>query len=139
MASDPPKALFSYSHDSAEYERRALAFANELCTFGGADAWIRRYCPDSDEWWISWMRKNIKRDDRILLVFTETHARRFLGPEAPGKGLGVTFERRNRQPTLLKAACTTPNSDAWSSRLALSAFFIRSFVRTLAPFDPSHA
>jgi hypothetical protein len=35
---------------------------------------------------------NIGRADRVLLVFTETYARRFLGKEAPGKGLGVTFE-----------------------------------------------
>ena len=28
----------------------------------------------------------------VLLVFTETHARRFLGKEASGKGLGATFE-----------------------------------------------
>jgi hypothetical protein len=31
------------------------------------------------------MRENIERADRVLLVFTETYARRFLGKEAPGK------------------------------------------------------
>jgi hypothetical protein len=92
MASAPPKVLISYSHDSAEHERRVLALANELCTQGGVDAWIDRYRPDPDEGWISWMRENIERADRVLLVFTETYARRFLGKEVPGKGLGVTFE-----------------------------------------------
>jgi len=92
MASEPPKVLISYSHDSAEHERRVLALANELRTQGGVDAWIDRYRPDPDEGWISWMRDHIGRADRVLLVFTETYARRFLGKEAPGKGLGVTFE-----------------------------------------------
>src|SRR5271165_3158051 len=92
MASEPPNVLISYSHDSAEHERRVLALANELRTQGGVDAWIDRYRPDPDEGWISWMRDHIGRADRVLLVFTETYARRFLGKEAPGKGLGVTFE-----------------------------------------------
>ena len=30
--------------------------------------------------------------ERVLLVFTETYARRFLGKEAAGKWLGATFE-----------------------------------------------
>src|SRR5271165_4734955 len=80
MASEPPNVLISYSHDSAEHERRVLALANELRTQGGVEGWI------------SWMRDHIGRADRVLLVFTETYARRFLGKEAPGKGLGVTFE-----------------------------------------------
>ena len=62
----------SYSHDSAEHERRVLALANELRTQGGVDAWIDRYRPDPDEGWISWMRDHIGRADRVLLVFTET-------------------------------------------------------------------
>jgi len=77
MASDPPKVLISYSHDSPEHERRVLALTNELRTQGGVDAWIDRYRPDPDEGWISWMRENIERADRVLLVFTETYARRF--------------------------------------------------------------
>jgi SEFIR domain-containing protein len=92
MASDPPIVLISYSHDSAEHEQRVLALANELRTQGGVDARIDRYRPDPDEGWISWMRDHIVLADRVLLVFTETYARRFLGKEAPGKGLGVTFE-----------------------------------------------
>ena len=49
MASEPPKVLISYSHDSAEHEGRVLALANELRTQGGVDAWIDRYRPDPDE------------------------------------------------------------------------------------------
>jgi hypothetical protein len=92
MASDPPKVLISYSHDSPEHEQRVLGLANTLREKGGVDAWLDRYRPDPDEGWISWMRDNIERADRVLLVFTETYARRFLGKEAPSKGLGVTFE-----------------------------------------------
>jgi hypothetical protein len=92
MASDARKVLLSYSHDSPEHEQRVLALANRLRSEGGVDAWIDRYRPDPDEGWISWMRDQIERADKVLLVFTETYARRFLGKEAPGKGLGVAFE-----------------------------------------------
>jgi WD40 repeat protein len=91
MASDPPKVLISYSHDSPEHEQRVLELVNRLRK-NGVEAWIDRYRPDPDEGWISWMRDHIERADRVLLVFTETYARRFLGKEVPSKGLGVTFE-----------------------------------------------
>jgi WD40 repeat protein len=92
MVSDPPKVLVSYSHDSTEHEKRVLALVKELRTQGGVDAWIDLFQSDPDQGWISWMREQIERADRVLLVFTETYARRFLGKETPGKGLGATFE-----------------------------------------------
>jgi hypothetical protein len=91
VASNPPKVLISYSHDSPEHEQRVLALANQLRAHG-VDAWIDQYRADPDEGWISWMRDRIGWADRVLLVFTETYERRFLGKEAPSKGLGATFE-----------------------------------------------
>ena len=58
------------------------------------DAQIDQYVGDSNEGWIRWMRSQVKRADRVLLVFTytKTYQRRFEGNEEEGRGLGATFE-----------------------------------------------
>lgn len=87
----PPRAFISYSHDSAEHAQRVLALADQLRA-DGVEAWVDRYIQDPEEGWISWMRNQVRRADRVLLVFTETYQRRFEGNEEEGKGLGATFE-----------------------------------------------
>jgi hypothetical protein len=86
-----PRVFISYSHDSSEHRQRVLALTNQLRA-NGVSAGVDQYRQDSDEGWINWMRDQIEQAERVLLVFTETYARRFLGKEAVGKGLGVTFE-----------------------------------------------
>jgi hypothetical protein len=40
----------------------------------GIDAWIDQYVPNPGEGWPKWMKTQVERADRILLVFTETIA-----------------------------------------------------------------
>jgi DNA polymerase III delta prime subunit len=86
-----PRVFISYSHDCPLHRRRIHALADQLRA-DGIEAWIDEYAQDPDEGWPAWMRSQVAQADRVLLVFTETYARRFLGAEAQGIGLGVTFE-----------------------------------------------
>jgi tetratricopeptide (TPR) repeat protein len=91
MPSQPPRVFISYSHDSELHSKRVLALANQLRGHG-IETRIDQYVGDPDEGWPMWMRNQVLEADRVLLVFTETFARRFLGKEVEGSGLGVTFE-----------------------------------------------
>jgi len=91
MVSEPPKVFISYSHDSELHSKRVLALANQLRGHG-IEARIDQYVGDPDEGWPMWMRNQVLEANRVLLVFTENYARRFLGKEEEGRGLGVTFE-----------------------------------------------
>jgi TIR domain len=86
-----PRVFISYSQDSPLHRRRIRTLADQLRA-DGIETWIDQYAQDPDEGWPAWMRSQVAQADRVLLVFTETYARRFLGPEAQGIGLGATFE-----------------------------------------------
>jgi TIR domain len=86
-----PRVFVSYSQDSPLHCRRIRELAERLRA-DGIEAWIDQYSQDPDEGWPAWMRGQLAKADRVLLVFTETYARRFLGTEAQGIGLGATFE-----------------------------------------------
>ena len=88
MVSEPPKVFISYSHDSELHSKRVLALANQLRGHG-IEARIDQYVGDPDEGWPMWMRNQVLEANRVLLVFTENYARRFLGKEEEGRGLGV--------------------------------------------------
>ena len=53
------------------------------------------------------MREQVEQADRVLLIFTEIYARRFLGKEVLGEGQGATFEDANRS----SPAPPAPNED----------------------------
>jgi hypothetical protein len=92
MASQPPRVFISYSQDSAERAQRVLALCGQL-RMDGVDAQIDQYVHGTpEEGWPRWMRNQVSKADRVLLVFTGIYARRFLYNEDQGKGLGVTFE-----------------------------------------------
>jgi WD40 repeat protein len=91
MASDPPKVLISYSHDSPEHEQRVLTLANRLRT-DGIDCTIDQYVIVPEEGWPLWMERQIRDSNFVLMVCTETYLKRVLGEEQPGKGLGVRWE-----------------------------------------------
>jgi hypothetical protein len=86
-----PRVFISYSHDSDLHSARVRALADQLRT-DGIESWLDQYAQDPDEGWIVWMRRQVKRSDKVLLVFTETYQRRFQGDESKGEGLGATFE-----------------------------------------------
>ena len=91
MASDPPKVLISYSHDSPEHRDRVLVLSKRLRK-DGIDCTIDQYVVVPPEGWPRWMEKQIRNSDFVLMVCTETYYRRVLGEEDPGRGRGVRWE-----------------------------------------------
>jgi hypothetical protein len=91
MASDPPKVLLSYSHDSPEHQQRVLTLANRLRA-DGVDCVIDQYVVVPAAGWTLWMEKQIEAADFVLMVCTETYFRRVRDDEDFGKGLGVRWE-----------------------------------------------
>ena len=89
---DAPRVFLSYSHDSDEHADRVLALADALCD-RGIDVILDRYVhPAPAEGWPRWMDRNLDEAKFVLMVCTETYRRRVMGPEEPGKGLGVRWE-----------------------------------------------
>jgi hypothetical protein len=85
MATDPPKILISYSHDSPEHEERVLALAERLRK-DGVDAQIDQYVAGTPlEGWPRWMLNQLDWAEFVRVVCTETYYRRFRGHEEPGK------------------------------------------------------
>jgi hypothetical protein len=91
MASEPPKVLISYSHDSPEHEQHVLKLANRLRA-DGIDCTIDQYVVAPAEGWPRWMDKQIRDSDFVVIVCTETYYQRVMGEEQPRKGLGVRWE-----------------------------------------------
>jgi len=90
MASDPPKVLISYSHDSPEHKDRVLVLSNRL-RGEGIDCTIDQYLLVPPEGWPRWMEKQIRESDFVLMVCTETYYRRVLGQPDPDRGWGAGF------------------------------------------------
>jgi hypothetical protein len=91
MASESPKVLLSYSHDSPEHAQRVLELANHLRA-DGIDCTIDQYVVAPAEGWPRWMDKQIRDSDFVVMVCTETYYQRVMGEEEPEKGLGVRWE-----------------------------------------------
>jgi tetratricopeptide (TPR) repeat protein len=89
-----PSALISYSHDSAEHERRVLELCNRLRA-RGIDAFVDQFLAGApSEGWPLWMERQIEQRDFTLMVCTEAYRRRFAEAETSGIGLGVVWEAR---------------------------------------------
>jgi SEFIR domain len=86
-----PRVFISYTHDSAEHDRRILEFSNTLRT-KGIDAQIDQYQQNPEGGWPTWMSKQLQQADFIIMVFTQTYKCRFDNAEEPGKGLGGVWE-----------------------------------------------
>jgi hypothetical protein len=67
MASEPPKVLISYGHDSPEHEKRVLTLANRLRA-DGIDCMIDQYVVVPAEGWTLWMEKQIEASDFVLSI-----------------------------------------------------------------------
>src|ERR1700730_7894257 len=91
MASNPPKVLLSYSHDSSEHQKRVLTLANRLRA-DGIDCLIDQYVVVPAAGWTLWMERQIEAADFGLMVCTETHFQRVRDDEESGKGLGARWE-----------------------------------------------
>jgi hypothetical protein len=64
-----PRVFVSYSQDSPLHCRRIRELAERLRA-DGIEAWIDQYSQDPDEGWPAWMRGQLAKADRVLLVFT---------------------------------------------------------------------
>jgi tetratricopeptide (TPR) repeat protein len=95
----PPKVLISYSHDNAAHEQRVLALANRLRS-NGVDAILDQYEQFPPDGWIPWMKRQMREAKFILVICTETYRRRADRQEAPGVGLGATYEAQIIQQIL---------------------------------------
>jgi tetratricopeptide (TPR) repeat protein len=94
MDSRHPTALISYSHDSAEHERKVLDLCNRLRA-RGVDAFVDQFLSGAPpEGWPLWMERQIERRDFTLMVCTETYRRRFMEEESKDVGRGVVWEAR---------------------------------------------
>jgi len=70
---------------------RVLALSNRLRQ-EGVDSHIDQYEQSPPEGWPQWCEKQVEESSFVLVACTETYLRRFKGEEAPGKGLGGTWE-----------------------------------------------
>jgi hypothetical protein len=76
MASDAPKVLLSYSHDSPEHARRVLALAERLRS-DGVDAQLDQYVAGTPaKGWPRWMDDQLDSAQFILVICTETSLHR---------------------------------------------------------------
>src|SRR5947207_11753732 len=86
-----PKVFISYSHDSLDHSDRVRELSDRLRT-DGVDCILDQYEVSPPEGWPLWMDKHIGDADFVLMICTETYYRRLMGEEAPGIGLGVSWE-----------------------------------------------
>ncbi|MGD0128556.1 MAG: FxSxx-COOH system tetratricopeptide repeat protein [Terriglobia bacterium] len=89
--SEAPKVFISYTHDSVEHMDRVLALSNRLRS-EGIDCSIDQYEQSPAEGWPLWCERQVEKSDFVLVACTETYLRRFKREEAPGVGLGATWE-----------------------------------------------
>ena len=73
-----PRVFISYSHDSPEHRERVLKFAYRLRK-DGVGAWIDQFDMHHADPWRTWMRQEIEKARKVLMVFTPTYMRRFQG------------------------------------------------------------
>jgi SEFIR domain len=85
------RVLISYSHDSPPHAAHVKQFADRLRS-DGIDCIIDQYIDHPPQGWPLWMEQEVKKADYVLVVCTETYARRAMGEERAGAGLGVQFE-----------------------------------------------
>ena len=89
-----PTCFISYSHDSEEHRQAVVDFAQALRQHG-IDVTIDRFAeaaPPAN--WPNWMVRQIQTSDFVVVVVTETYARRYTMSEKPGVGRGVTWGER---------------------------------------------
>ncbi|MGZ8177355.1 SEFIR domain-containing protein [Williamsia sp. SKLECPSW1] len=91
-ASRPPTCFVSYSHDSSEHKQAVLDLVQALRAYG-IDAHFDQFVMHNPPaYWPSWMVEQIEESDFVLVVVTETYARRFKQREEAGRGKGAAWE-----------------------------------------------
>jgi len=88
-----PQIFISYSHDSADHDKRVVTFAERLLTDGievVLDQFVEPGSPPHG--WPQWMDRQIENADFVLIVCTKTYLRKVKGREQAGRGHGVLWE-----------------------------------------------
>lgn len=101
-AGGPVRVFVSYSHDSSDHLNRVLELSNRLRS-QGVDCHIDQYEMSPPEGWPAWTTAQIEAAQFVLVICTETYARRVAGREVAGKGLGVRWEGAIISQTLYDA------------------------------------
>lgn len=83
------KVFISYTQESDEHSRRALALSNALRELD-FESDIDQY--HVNERWPSWMEERIEWANFVLVICTETYLRRWKNGEKHGIGLGAQWE-----------------------------------------------
>lgn len=87
-----PRVFISYSHDSPAHAERVRQLATRLVEEDGLAVVLDQWEPNPAEGWERWMAWQVREADFVLVVSTETYARRWRGEEVPERGHGVAFE-----------------------------------------------
>jgi tetratricopeptide (TPR) repeat protein len=101
------RIFISYSHEGAAHFERVGQLARDLrrrglsCVFDGDVP-----AGGPSEGWPRWTERQIVEADAVILICTETYARRVLKRESPGVGLGATWEAHLIYQRLYEAAAT---------------------------------
>jgi hypothetical protein len=85
------RVFISYSQDSQEHNIQVLRLADRLRR-EGIDCHLDQYETFPPEGWPRWMSDQIEQADYVLVLCTETYARRALGHDSPDRGLGANWE-----------------------------------------------
>jgi hypothetical protein len=87
------KVFISYAWESEARVKIIRKLADDLRA-SGVDAWIDQYEGEMGppEGWLSWMAKMIEQASAVLIVCSPKYLRRIRKEEAPGVGLGATWE-----------------------------------------------
>ncbi len=86
-------AFISYSHETPEHKAHVKDLADRLRK-EGVDCDIDVYHTSPPRGWPLWMQEKLQSSDFVIVVCTETYARRATGNEATGQGKGAAWEGR---------------------------------------------
>jgi len=86
-----PRVFIQYTHDSSAHKERVRLLADGL-RHDGVESMVDQYVESPPEGWETWMDKQLRDSDYVLVVCTAANYRRFWKEEEPGKGLGATWE-----------------------------------------------
>jgi hypothetical protein len=83
------KVFISYTQESEQHSRQALALSNALRELGFESDIDQYYV---NQRWPSWMEERMEWADFVLVICTETYLRRWKNDEKDGIGLGAQWE-----------------------------------------------
>ena len=92
-----PTAFIIYSHETPEHNERVLNLAKKLRT-DGVDCEIDAFQVSPPEGWPLWTQRQVEVADFVIVVCTETCARRFAGNETREKRKRCDVGRAVEQP-----------------------------------------